>query len=147
MAEQSAEPSGGKSKLAFWFILIVLLVWLGGLASLSQVPSTPIVNQYQIRRADLVVLAVPEDVAKKRVRVNKVWSGKAPESDVIALTNLDKVEVSQGAEYVMALWNDGRIVKISDRNKPGSGGPVVYPNTEAVRAQVLDALESGRIRE
>ncbi len=147
MPEQSETAEAQPSRTAFYAMLAIAVVWLSALGILSQRSEPPVVNQRQIRRADCVVIGVPKDVAKKRVEIREVVVGKKFEEAVIAVQNLDKVQVVGGQEYVIALWDDGRIVKVSNPAKKGSGRPVAYPNTADVRHQVQQALARGRIRE
>jgi len=147
MPEQSETAGPRASRTAFYAVLTIVIVWLSGLGVLTQWPEVPIVNQRQIRRADCVVIGVPTDVAKKRVEIRETVVGKKFDEPVIAVPNLDKVRVVAGQEYVIPLWNDGRIVKVSNPNKKGSGRPVIYHNTDDVRQQVQQALTRGRIRE
>ena len=147
MPEQSETAEPRASRAVFYTALIIVIVWLSGLGFLTQRSEPPTVNQRQIRRADSVVIGVPTDVAKKRVEIRETVTGKPFDEAVIAVQNLEKVRVIAGQEYVIALWNDGRIVKVSDPNKKNSARPVVYPNTEDVREQVRRALARGRIRE
>jgi hypothetical protein len=144
-SQQDAAPR--KSKLLFICTALALVVWMSILAGFTQVPRLIVVNQVQVRRADLVVTARVEDTQKKLVDITKVWSGKQPEQTSVEVPNLDEVSVKVGEEYLIPLWNDGRIVKVQKRRDPTENQPDVYPNTEELREQVLEALAKGRIRE
>lgn len=148
-SEPAAENPGmtRPSRMALYVVAALLATWMIGLAGLTQVPFKVIVNQRQIRRADVLITGVVEDRTKKLVRVDKVWFGRAPETNPIKVANLDQVVTRDGQPYLFPLWNDGRIVKVSKERVPDSGGPVVYSDNEEMRDQIVDALERGRIRE
>ena len=117
------------------------------LAFLTQIPFTIVVNQRQVRKADVLVTGALKDAGSKQVRIEKVWFGKAPGSGVIDVPNIDLVRPAAGTNYLIPLWRDGRIVNVSKKGDPGSGRPMVYPDTEEMRAQVTEAIQRGRIIE
>lgn len=132
-------PASPRSRTALILVAICLAGWMSWLCYLAMQGSEPVVNQRQIRRAPIVVTAKVVSIEKKLVEVEKTWVGE-PEGATLGVRNLDKVPVVEGESYVMPLWADGRIVRISDPNVPGSGAPAVYPATDGVGQQVQDLL-------
>ncbi len=147
MTEQSTptEMSKASSRLPAIIFAVALCSWMLFLAGLTQTSAPTVVNQRQVRRADLVVLAVLE--APGEIRVKETLRGEAPESDVVEVSNLNLVSMEEKTPYIVPLWRDGRIVKVSNPRDPDKGGPVIYPDSKDVRAQITDAMERGVIVE
>ncbi|MFK7820933.1 MAG: hypothetical protein AB8G99_19620 [Planctomycetaceae bacterium] len=144
-SQPDAEPRKRKGLLIC--TAIALAAWMLILAGFTQVPKLVVVNHVQVRRADLMVTARVVDRDKKLVEITKVWSGKQPDESSINIVNLNEVAVEAGKDYLMPLWNDGRIVKVQRRRKASENRPDVYADSEEMRAQVAEALAKGRIRE
>ncbi len=145
--EQSAATEPGtdakpRSRFLLVAIGVALASWMITLAFLTQVPFTVVVNQRQVRKADILITGVLKDAGSKQVRIEKVWFGKAPESGIIEVPNIELVRPAAGTKYLIPLWRDGRIVNISKKF-----GPMVYPDTEEMREQVTAAMQRGRIIE
>ena len=147
MTEQSTptEMSKPSSRLPAIIFAVALCSWMLFLAGLTQTSAPVVVNQRQVRRADLVVLAVLASPGE--IRIKETLRGEAPESDVVEVSNLNLVSMEEETPYIVPLWRDGRIVKVSNPRDPDKGGPVIYPDSKDVRAQITDAMERGVIVE
>ena len=144
------EPNTGATPPSRFLLVvmgIILTSWMTMLAFLTQVPFTVVVNQRQVRRADLLITGVLKDAGSKQVRIEKVWFGKAPDSGVIEVPNIELVRPVAGTNYLIPLWRDGRIVNVSKRGDLKSARPMVYLDTDEMRQQVSAAIQRGRIIE
>lgn len=139
-----------KSKLPVIVVATALTAWMLTLMGFSQVPRLIVVNQTQVRRAERMITGLVTNVESGEVEVKKLWFGKEPESNSMAVPNLDQVEgveVQQGKTYLMPMWNDGRIVKVRKRSELKDNRPAIYADTEEMRSQVQAAIDRGLIRD
>ncbi len=125
----------------------LMACWIVALLVMALTDDNPVVNQRQIRRADLVVTAVIDDPDAGNAHVREVLYGDARPDDALTIPNLKESGAARGETYIVPLWRSGRVVKVSDPRDPGSGRPVIYPASQNALAQVRAALAAGRIDE
>lgn len=141
------ESLSSRSKLPVIVFGLALSAWMLFLATLTLTARPVVVNQRQVRRADLLVTATLAEPGKNQVHIKEVIRGTKPDADVADVPNLNLVRMEKDTPYIVPLWRDGRIVKVSKLRDPASGRPMIYPDTPDVRQQIRDAMELGIIVE